>query len=101
MRQLSVERVEKLRHMSEGSALDESGDGSADDAPFILEAMFLMSAVDGEVSPEEIQQFADSLEPILGDVAEADVEGLLGEMTSALEEEGWERRARAIAKGLK
>jgi hypothetical protein len=101
MRQLSAARIEKLKHMSEGSALDETSGVPEDEAPLILEAMFLMSAVDGDVSAEEVEQFAGAIEPLLGDVTEADVEGLLSEMSGALEDEGWEQRSRKIAKGLR
>src|SRR4051812_32543272 len=48
MRQLTAARIEKLKHMSEGSALDETSGVPEDEAPLILEAMFLMSAVDGD-----------------------------------------------------
>ena len=97
MRELSAERIDKLKAMSEGAGLDEGGS----DASSILEAMFLMAAADGEVSPEEMQHFASSMESIMEGASEADLEGTLAEMSALLEEEGWEKRSRAVAKALK
>lgn len=97
MRELSAERIDKLKTMSEGAGLKDSGD----EASSILEAMFLMAAADGEVSPEEMQRFAGSIESIVQGASEADLEGMLAEMGALLEEEGWERRSRAVAKALK
>jgi tellurite resistance protein len=71
------------------------------EGPFILEAMFLMAAADGEVSHAEIERFADSVSTILTGPAEADVERMLSEMSGLLEDEGWDRRARAVAAALK
>jgi tellurite resistance protein len=63
--------------------------------------MFLMAAADGEVSPEEMQHFAGSIESLVEGASEADLDGMLAEMGALLEEEGWERRSRAVAKALK
>src|SRR6478735_11026656 len=97
MRELSAEKIDKLKAMSEGAGLDEGGS----DASSILEAMFLMAAADGEVSPEEMQHFANSMESIMEGASEADLEGTLADMSALLQEEGWERRSRAVAKALK
>jgi tellurite resistance protein len=97
MRELSAEKVDKLKAMSDGAGLDSGGA----DASSILEAMFLMAVADGEVSDDEMQRFADSIESLVEDASEADLEGMLAEMSSLLEEEGRERRSRAVAKALK
>jgi tellurite resistance protein len=97
MRELSADRIDKLKAMSESAGLD----GGGSDASSILEAMFLMAAADGEVSPEEMQRFADSIESVVEGASEADLEGMLAEMSALLEEEGRERRSRAVAKALK
>ncbi len=97
MRELTADRIDKLRVMSEDAGLDSGGT----EASSILEAMFLMAAADGEVSPEEMQRFADSIDAIVEGASEADIEGMLSEMRALLEEEGWERRSRAVAKALK
>jgi tellurite resistance protein len=97
MRELSAEKVDKLKAMSRGSGL-ETG---SEDASSILEAMFLMAVADGEVSDEEMQRFADSIEVLVEGASEADLEGMLAEMSSLLEEQGKERRSRAVAAALK
>lgn len=99
MRQLSDERVEKLKRIRDRSAL--SLEDAVTEGPFILEAVFLMAAADGEVSPEEIERFADSVGSIVRGASDVDVERMLDEMNSLLEEEGWDRRARAVSKALK
>src|SRR5258708_38270467 len=97
MRGVWAGRSDRLKAMSEGAGV---GDGGSD-ASSILEAMFLMAAADGEVSPEEMQHFADSMDAIVEGASEADLEGMLAEMSALLEEEGWERRSRAVARDLK
>jgi len=99
MRQLSEERVETLKKMRDRSAL--SLEETVTDGPFVLEAIFLMAAADGDVSPEEIERFADSAGSIARGASEIDIERMLEEMTSLLEEEGWDRRAAAVARALK
>ena len=95
MRELSAEKVDKLKAMSAGL------ESASADASSILEAMFLMAVADGDVSPDEMQRFSDSIESLVEGASEADLEGMLAEMTSLLEEQGRERRSRAVAKALK
>jgi hypothetical protein len=92
MRKLSPERIDDMRRLGEVERSLE--------VPAILEAMFLIAAADGDVSTEELGRFADSVVWLLSDVAEADLDGMLAEMGSALAEEGWERRARAVGRAL-
>jgi tellurite resistance protein len=99
MRQLSSKKTESLHRMSERASL--SLEESVAEGPFILEAVFLMAAADGDVSPDEIERFADSVASIVSGAAEADVERMLSEMNALLEEEGWDRRARAVTAALK
>jgi tellurite resistance protein len=99
MRHLSQQRVESLDRMQKRAAL--SLEDAVAEGPFVLEAMFLMAAADGEVSADEIERFADSLGSIVPGASEADVERMLGEMSGLLEDEGWDRRARAVASALK
>jgi tellurite resistance protein len=99
MRQLSEERVETLKKMRERSAL--SLEDVLADGPFVLEAVFLMAAADGEVSPEEIERFAESAGSIVSGASETDIERMLDEMNALLEEEGWDRRSAAVARELK
>src|SRR5690242_7741019 len=99
MRHVSNERVETLSRMKERAAL--SLEDAVSDGPFILEAMFLMAAADGEVSHQEVERFADSVGAIVTGASEADVERMLGEMSGLLADEGWDRRARVVASALK
>src|SRR5262249_35425842 len=99
MRRLSDERVKSLGRLKESASL--ALEEVLADGPFILEAVFLMAAADGEVSPDEIERFADSVGSIVTGASEADVERMLTEMSALLEEEGWDRRARAVALALK
>jgi tellurite resistance protein len=99
MRQLTDEKVETLNRMQLRAAL--SLEEAVAEGPFILEAMFLMAASDGEVTHEEIGRFADSVGTIVSGASEADVERMLGEMSGLLADEGWDRRARAVARALK
>jgi tellurite resistance protein len=99
MRQLSPERVETLHRMRDRAAL--SLEDAVAEGPFILEAVFLMAAADGDVSPDEIERFADSAVSLVPGAVEADVERMLAEMSGLLEDEGWDRRARVVANALK
>jgi uncharacterized tellurite resistance protein B-like protein len=99
MRQLSEERVETLKKMRDQSAL--SLEDAVADGPFVLEAVFLMAAADGDVSPEEIERFAESVGSIVSGASETDIERMLDEMNALLEEEGWNRRSSAVARELK
>jgi tellurite resistance protein len=108
MRELSPEIAEQLRAQleraaagrparasSEGAAAPA---GSARDA--IVEAMFLLAAVDGRVTPLEVAQFADGIEAAFGADAEADVEALVARLADRLAAEGWERRLAAVKAAL-
>lgn len=59
----------------------------------IVEVMFLMAAVDGEVSDDEIQQLRASLEA-LADIQDAElaIDKTLTELAEKLAQEGWKRR---------
>jgi hypothetical protein len=67
----------------------------ADEFEAILEAMFLMAAVDGEVAPDEIGQLAASVQAII-DTHEGeyriDLNQALDEMAGRLSREGWKGR---------
>ncbi len=66
----------------------------------VLEAMFLMAAVDDEVSEVEIRELARACAPLVGELSSGDVEGLLMSMHATLAEDGWERRARSVGAAL-
>jgi hypothetical protein len=75
----------------------------ADEFEAILEAMFLMAAVDGEVAKEEVGQLAASVQAILdmsGGRYALDLDGALREMAQRLARDGWKGRLEATAKRL-
>lgn len=83
------------------AALAARATGVSDDAKgAVLEAMFLMAAVDGDVSEVEIRELARACKPLVGDVSNGDVEGMLLSMHATLAEEGWERRAKSIGQAI-
>lgn len=81
--------------LSSAELRDESAPAGVIDA--LLEAMFLMAVADGEVHEAEVRQFARTCERLLGEVTEADVEGMFLHWAGEMAEEGWEPRMRNIA----
>jgi hypothetical protein len=75
----------------------------ADEFEAILEAMFLMAAVDGEVAEDEIGQLAASVQAI-ADTQDGghgiDLEKVLGELGARLAEQGWKGRLDSLADRL-
>jgi hypothetical protein len=66
----------------------------------ILEAMFLMAAVDGEVAEDEIGQLAASVQGIVdtsGGHARVDLGPVLEELGARLSREGWKARLDSLA----
>jgi|RhiMethySRZTD1v2_1073278.scaffolds.fasta_scaffold74313_2 tellurite resistance protein len=74
------------------------GDGQAAEFEAILEAMFLMAAVDGEVSEQELEQLRASIQAIadLHVVQSSRVAELLDECGDRLANEGWHARLASI-----
>lgn len=102
MRNLEDANVERISILAAdvSAAIQSEGDASPDEVEAILEAMFLMAVVDGEVSDVEIRQFARSCEPLVGELTEGDVEGTLLTMAGTLADEGWPRRAAHVGQVL-
>jgi len=76
----------------------------ADEFEAILEAMFLMAAVDGEVAREEVGQLAASIQAILDMGAGRfglDLDAALQELAARLARDGWKGRLDSIAKRLR
>lgn len=67
-----------------------------------VEAMFLMAAVDGDLSKEELAQLAASVDAFAatGD-ANLDAGSLLVTFNAKLEAEGWNKRLASVAKRLR
>jgi hypothetical protein len=72
-----------------------------------VEAMFLMAAVDGDLSSEELAQLAasvdafSSLEPRKGAKKRVDTGAMLATLNDKLAQEGWNRRLASVAARLK
>jgi tellurite resistance protein len=108
MRELSPEIAEQLREQLERAALGRPartfGDGAAgaagSPAEGVVEAMFLLAAVDGRVTTLEVAQFAEGVETVLGADAPADIEELVKSLAARLATEGWDRRLAAVKQSL-
>jgi hypothetical protein len=73
---------------------------SADEFEAILEAMFLMAAVDGVIAPDEVGQLAASVQAIVdttGSRLRVGLEPTLDELSARLAREGWKARLDTIA----
>ena len=70
----------------------------------VLEAAFLLAAVDGQVTPLELGQFgeiaADAAEATGGAPSAVDTPALAKELAARLQSDGWKRRAEAIGAAL-
>ena len=68
-----------------------------------VEAMFLMAAVDGDLSDNELAQLAASVDAFaeLGGKKKVDAGPLLVKMNALLEKEGWNARLAAVAGRLR
>ena len=75
----------------------------ADEFGAILEAMFLMAAVDGEVAEDEAGQLAASVQAIVdtsGGRVNLDLEPVLEELAADLKRDGWKARLDTLATRL-
>lgn len=89
-----------LDERRQASLAARAGDVSDEAKGAVIEAMFLMAAVDGDVSEVEIRELARACRPLVGEVSNGDVEGMLLSMHAQLAEEGWDRRAASVGKAL-
>jgi hypothetical protein len=75
----------------------------ADEFEAILEAMFLMAAVDGEVAADEVGQLAASVQAIVDTTAgklKLDLGPAMEELGARLARDGWKARLDTLAKRL-
>jgi tellurite resistance protein len=106
MRELSPEIVEQLvEHLNRAAAGTPARDKPAEGAPVtatvreaIVETGFLVAAVDGDVSPLELVQFAEAVEAVFG--ADADAQTLVKRMADRLGTDGWARRVAAVHEAI-
>lgn len=94
-----------VRASEDPASVSPAQQSLADEFEATVEAMFLMAAVDGEVSAEELAQLAasvdafTSLEGTPGPTV--DTPKLLVAMNAKLEAEGWNKRLAAVAARLR
>lgn len=69
----------------------------------MVEAMFLMAAVDGVVAEDEVNKLADGIRSLIGPegVDEATLSRWLAELQAQLESDGWSRRVEVAASKLR
>jgi hypothetical protein len=75
----------------------------ADEFEAILEAMFLMAAVDGQIAPDEVGQLAASVQAILdttGGTLKLDLGPAMDELGVRLARDGWKGRLDTLARRL-
>jgi hypothetical protein len=86
------------KSLNPGEVLNEADRGRASEFEAILEAMFLVAAVDGEISEQELEQLRASFQAIvdLHVVSGGRVEGLLAEFNGLLARDGWHARLASI-----
>jgi hypothetical protein len=75
----------------------------ADEFEAILEAMFLMAAVDGEIAPDEVGQLGASVQAIIdttGGKLQLDLGPAMDELGARLARDGWKARLDTLAKRL-
>ena len=75
----------------------------ADEFEAILEAMFLMAAVDGQIAPDEVGQLAASVQAILdttGGKLKLDLGPAMAELGERLARDGWKGRLDTLARRL-
>ncbi|MBK7402062.1 MAG: TerB family tellurite resistance protein [Myxococcales bacterium] len=84
-----------------GETLEPAQQARADEFLAIVEAMFLMAAVDGDVAQDEVERLAASIQA-LGDmhVTHMNVQAKLEELNELLSKEGWHKRIDAVAARL-
>jgi hypothetical protein len=83
--------------------LAAAGRARADEFEAILEAMFLMAAVDGEVAPDEVGQLSASVQAIVdttGGRFHLDLGPTLDELAARLASQGWKARLDTLAARL-
>lgn len=72
----------------------------ADEFGAIVEIMFLMAAVDGEVADDEVRQLSTSVGAIIGEEA-PDLTAELGVLADALERDGWRVRMESACQRIR
>lgn len=93
--EVQMDRLAPLAAMTLASIEGTVGIEAAVDS--LLEAMFLLAIADGDLDDEEIRHLARACKRLLGPWVEADLESLFLHWSTAIAEEGWEARMRAVS----
>jgi hypothetical protein len=82
-----------------GEALNDQQKSQAEEFKATVEAMFLMAAVDGVISEEELAQLTASIQAIIDmhAVRGMEVDSALRELHEKLERDGWRARLESVA----
>lgn len=93
-----------VRAREDPASISSSERGKADEFEATVEAMFLMAAVDGDISEEELAQLAASVDAFSSldgkSPRRIDVGPLLAGMNDKLERQGWNKRLATVAERL-
>ena len=94
-----------VRAREEPATITPEQRGKADEFEATVEAMFLMAAVDGDLSEQELAQLAASIDAFaaLGGKGPTSIDAgpLLVSLNQKLEKEGWNKRLAAVAERLR
>lgn len=94
-----VEQLNKVTGGVPSSQVGRAGDPSeVTIREAMIETAFLVAAVDGNVSDIEVMQFADTVETLFG--ADGEAKEILSAMAKRLDSEGWDKRAKSVARAL-
>jgi tellurite resistance protein len=93
-----------VRAREDPASISVADRGKADEFEATVEAMFLMAAVDGDLTDEELAQLTASVDAcasIDGNDGRVDAGPMLAAMSEHLEREGWNRRLASVAERLR
>lgn len=85
-----------------GEKLDDREAAQAEEFRATIEAMFLMAAVDGEISEEEMAQLAASIQAIhdMHAIEGMELDKTIQELNEKLARDGWNGRLEAVSKRI-
>ena len=91
------------RSLVPGESLTDAEQAMADEFRATIEAMFLMAAVDGEISREEADQLAASIQAIVDmhAMSELKLDEVLEDLNAKLARDGWAARLEAVAERIR
>lgn len=93
----------RLQKLAPGlTAARAAATAPAEELDAIIEAMFLMAAVDDRVTGEELRRLADCVAMLVGaEVGEEELQQRLQAMNDALARDGWAQRLHSVAGRLR